>query len=483
MIGLWIQGHQYQYEIQTTINAFYPLQKIQKVESPISTGITVSSFFYDEKAVGEIYEKGQKKEEYIVERDEEKEVQENSEKKMTRRMVKSSIYYLLKKYTKDHLPWGMLTGIRPTKIVHELMAQGYLIAEIQKIIKRKYDVRDDKIILMVEVAKTERKIIEKNDPDEVSIYIGIPFCPTRCLYCSFTSFPIEQWKGSVDQYLKALEREMEAVSYKLRNRKIRSLYIGGGTPTSIDEEQLEQLMRSVQLNFGLDIDEITVEAGRPDTITFEKMMVLKNHGVHRVSINPQSMNELTLERIGRKHSAQDIVDSFHMAREAGIEQINMDVIIGLPGETIEDVRYTMKKISDLQPDNITVHAMAVKRASLLKIKNDEYSLLTRDEAEEMGRIAKKAAKRLGMEPYYLYRQKNMTGNLENIGYALPGKECIYNIEIMEEKESIIALGAGASTKLVDLSTNRIERIENVKNVEHYIRRIEEMIGRKSKIPY
>ncbi|MBQ7085756.1 MAG: coproporphyrinogen dehydrogenase HemZ, partial [Anaerotignum sp.] len=258
-----------------------------------------------------------------------------------------------------------------------------------------------------------------------------------------------------------------------------NIYIGGGTPTSLNEAQLERLLQKVEELFHPDETmEYTVEAGRPDTITREKLRLMKEYRVNRISINPQTMNDKTLMAVGRKHSVDDIRRVFREAREEGHENINMDLILGLPGENAEDVRNTMEEIMKLEPDNVTVHTLAVKRASRLREELDQHDMTTADTLEAMLDIAADYAEKMGMEPYYMYRQKNMVGNFENVGYCHPGKEGVYNVQIMEEKQTILAAGAGASTKTVDPETDRIERVFNVKSIEDYIGRIDEMIERK-----
>ena len=336
-----------------------------------------------------------------------------------------------------------------------------------------------KAALALKVAKAERKILEDNRPEEISLYIGIPFCPTRCLYCSFTAYPLHQYKNRVDEYLDAMFRELDWLAAYSRSFVMKNIYIGGGTPTSLDEAQLERLLQKVEELFHPDESmEYTVEAGRPDTITREKLRLLKEYGVNRISINPQTMNDKTLRAVGRKHTVEDIRRVFREAREEGHQNINMDLILGLPGEDAADVRNTMEEIMKLAPDNVTVHTLAVKRASRLREELAQHDMTTAQTLEEMLDISAEYAKKMGMEPYYMYRQKNMVGNFENVGYCHPGKEGIYNVQIMEEKQTILAAGAGASTKTIDPETDRIERVFNVKSIEDYIGRIEEMIERK-----
>ncbi len=312
------------------------------------------------------------------------------------------------------------------------------------------------------------------------MYIGIPFCPTTCLYCSFTSFPISQWKEP-QVYLDALFHEMKATAERMKGKVLDTVYFGGGTPTSLKADSLDWLLSKLEDIFDLsNVRELTVEAGRPDSITREKLAVLKKHGVTRISINPQTMNQRTLDFIGRRHTVEQVKECFYMARQMGFDNINMDLIVGLPEEGMEDVRHTMEEIFSLNPDSITVHSLAVKRAARLNTMKEIYKNLKITNTQEMIDLTAEYAVRMGMEPYYLYRQKNMAGNFENVGYAKEGKACLYNILIMEEKQTIVACGAGSTSKRV-YPNGRIERCENVKEVALYIEKIDEMIERKRKL--
>jgi len=398
-----------------------------------------------------------------------------------RKQIKRHVYLALAKCTGRELPWGMLTGIRPAKIVREFLEEGKGEEEILNTLAQFYRLSEDKARLAYNVAQTERKIINRAGKDMVSVYIGIPFCPSRCLYCSFTSNPIDKCSHLVDRYLDALKTEIHGVQKIIEKNsyRIQSLYIGGGTPTSIDAASLAGLLEYINNTFDMSlVEEFTLEAGRPDSINREKLEVSKDNGVNRISINPQTMNNRTLEIIGRSHTAEDIIEAFGLAREAGFDNINMDIIVGLPGENLSMFENTLKEIGKLNPESLTVHTMAIKRASRLNEHRSEYSFISGEEAEQMVNMAREFAGSVGMHPYYLYRQKNILGNLENIGYCKPGHESVYNIQIMEEKQTIIAIGAGAVTKVVYPADNRIERAFNVKNIEEYINRLDEMIERK-----
>lgn len=396
------------------------------------------------------------------------------------------LYDLLAEVTGQRLPWGTLVGIRPTKIAMKLLEDGNSPEETAKHLREVYFVSEKKIDLSLEIAERERKILKKIDYKRgYSLYIGIPFCPGTCLYCSFTSYPLAAWKKQVDSYLAALEKEIDYVAERFRDRPLNSIYIGGGTPTTLEPEQLDRLIRKINQSFSLEpCLEFTVEAGRPDSITEEKLLALRENGITRISVNPQTMKQETLAIIGRQHTVQQTIDSFYLARRLGFTDINMDLIMGLPGETLEDVRHTMEVLSELKPDNVTIHSLAVKRAARLNIFKDYYKDMGMVNTQEHMELCENYCRKMGLFPYYLYRQKGMTGNLENVGYAAEGKAGVYNILIMEEKQTILALGAGAVTKLVLPDRNkdgsqRIERVENVKDVKNYLERTGEMIQRKA----
>ncbi len=401
----------------------------------------------------------------------------------TKNQIKRRLYVLLMSQTGKQLPWGTLTGIRPTKIAMTKLAAGDVPEEIFTHMKETYFTSDEKIRLSIEIAQRERELLSAIDyKDGYSLYIGIPFCPTTCLYCSFTSYPIGRWKNRTGEYLEAVYREMDYVAEKKRGCTLDTVYFGGGTPTSLSAEDLDALITRLKQTFDFStVQEFTVEAGRPDSITREKLEVLKRHGVGRISINPQTMKQETLNLIGRHHTVEDVKDRFRLAREVGFDNINMDLIIGLPEEELEDVRATMEAVKELAPDSVTVHSLAIKRAARLNTMKEVYKDLKITNTQEMIDLTAQYAREMGLEPYYLYRQKNMAGNFENVGYAAPGKACIYNVLIMEEQQTIIGCGAGTTTKRLFAEENRIERAENVKDVEQYISRIDEMIERKERL--
>lgn len=404
------------------------------------------------------------------------------DRKSVKNEAKRLVYDVMKQQTGKDLPWGTLTGIRPTKIPMSLYERKKPLTDdaVYDYMKNNYYVSDEKIDLSRDIAKREIRILRNIDyRDGYSLYIGIPFCPSTCLYCSFTSYNIDAYKKKVDEYVDSVIKEIDYVANTFKDKKLNTVYFGGGTPTTLTAVQLDKLITKVKDSFDFTyVQEFTVEAGRPDSITREKLQVLKKHGVSRISINPQTMKQETLDIIGRKHTVSQVIDAFNMAREEGFDNINMDFIVGLPNEGIEDVRYTMEETLKLNPDSITVHSLAIKRAARLNMFKDEYKELSIENNKEIMSLTAEYAKKMGMKPYYLYRQKNIAGNMENVGYAKEGCEGIYNILIMEEKQTIIALGAGSVTKYVYPDGERIERVDNVKNVDLYIERIDEMIERK-----
>lgn len=381
-------------------------------------------------------------------------------------------------------PWGILTGIRPAKIAMKLLTEGKTNDEIIAYFTGVCGTTAQKAALVLETARQELPVKQAMYPDGISLYIGIPFCPTRCLYCSFVTCGTRQAAKLIPDYLACLNKEIaHAGALTARSgKRIKTVYIGGGTPTTLNAEQLSVMLSQIRDCFDLSLcREFTVEAGRPDTVTADKLNVLRQHRVSRISINPQSMNEKTLHIIGRAHTPAQIRDAVALARSCGFDNINMDVIAGLPGETPDDFRHTMEEVEALSPENTTVHTMSVKRSSRLHEYLDQYTLSDADTVEEMVDFAYAYLKTQGKHPYYLYRQKHQLGNLENVGYAKQGCDSLYNIYIMEELQTILSLGCGGVTKTVDPVTDRIERIFNVKEPKDYIERIDEMLARKEHV--
>lgn len=404
---------------------------------------------------------------------------ENCDRSVIKNHLKRLIYTGLSKYTKKELPWGTLTGIRPTKIAMTLLEEGSNEEEIREYMKEVYLLSDEKLELAIDIAKREKALLDTiHYKDGYSIYIGIPFCPTTCLYCSFTSYPICSYKKRIGEYLEAVFKEIDFIADYYKDKIIDTIYVGGGTPTTLEAEELELLLNKITTTLDLsNLKEFTVEAGRADSITREKLVVLKKYNVDRISVNPQTMNQKTLDFIGRRHTVEQVLEAYKLAKEIGIPNINMDIILGLPGEEETEVSYTIDEIKKLNPDSLTVHSLAIKRASKLAEWIKENGMSALNNTDETMAIARDGAKDMGMVPYYLYRQKNMSGNFENVGYAREGRFGIYNILIMEEVQTIVAIGAGSVTKRV-FGDGRIERCDNVKDVALYIEKIDEMIERK-----
>lgn len=451
--------------------------------------------------------------------------------------LKRIVYSALSKRTGKTLPWGSLTGIRPTRLVRRRIESGMPEDQIVYDMKRCYFTSEEKTDLSIEIVKKERELINnlikykegyengKNtdgiNPEEYfyknksySLYVDIPFCPTRCLYCSFTSNAIGRDRSQVLDYLKTLEEEIRSCAEIMDGRIPDTVYIGGGTPTALLPDELDRLLLSLRQNFGTDRSfEFTVEAGRPDSVTAEKLEIMKRYNVTRISVNPQTMNSKTLDLIGRRHTPEQVTEAYDLARKLGFDNINMDIIIGLPGEGVRDVEKTIGELCKLNPDSLTIHSLAVKRASLLRERMTDgvcreegvypgmdkvgssghggsvpdgangvtglYGVSDMD-AQLMMETACRGARSLGMTPYYLYRQKNMSGNLENTGYAKNGKHGLYNILINEEVQDILALGAGGVSKRVDRGGNT-RRCANFKEVRDYISDPETQIRKKREL--
>ncbi len=474
MIHVYTNRENYQYDLHALLKSFYPEHDVR-----VYAAEAQEEHQDDEKQV--IIQLFNDSMNVILDIDVRKEYVHTykNDTDVIKKECKLSIYQDLCDYTGKTLPWGNLTGIRPTKLAMGMLAEGKEDAEIVAWLKAAHAVSDEKAQLSLDIARREKAILDRlHYEDGYSLYIGIPFCPTTCLYCSFTSYPIAVWRKRVDEYLQALFQEIDFVAETYKNKILDTVYIGGGTPTTLEAAELDRLLQYVRDKFDFrQVTEFTVEAGRADSITREKLDVLKKHGVTRISVNPQTMKDETLRYIGRQHTVAQVKDAFWLAREAGFDNINMDIILGLPGELESDVQNTIHEICKLNPDSLTVHSLAVKRASKLSQWIEENGIATLRNTDSTMDIAQKGAYALEMKPYYLYRQKNMSGNFENVGYAREGKYGIYNILIMEEKQTIVACGAGSISKRV-YPDGRIKRSENVKDVSQYIERIGEMIERK-----
>ena len=384
------------------------------------------------------------------------------------------------KIRKINFSWGVMCGIRPAKNARELRDEGFSEDEIRDIFKNVYEVSDEKTELALTVAENEKVLLENIGKNSISLYIGIPFCPTRCVYCSFVSTDIRTSGKYMNEFIDKLLVEIEKTAELVKKSGVyvENIYIGGGTPTTVSAVDFERIFEKL---YGLldmsRIVEFTVEAGRPDTIDKEKLSVLKKYGVNRISINPQSMNDKTLKKIGRSHSVEMIYDTYKMAKDIGFDIINMDLIAGLPDENPEDFMYSLNEVIKLNPENITVHSLCIKRAA--NYRHTENELTKSEDMNKMLSFTQKRMKEEGYLPYYMYRQKNSSGNLENVGYAKSGTMSTYNVNIMEEKQTIVALGGGGSSKVI--IGDRIERVFNFKDPLEYIRRFDEILTKKDEI--
>jgi len=496
---IWVKAPQIPYvnEIVELVKVFFPQKQIaafpdQDPES-IDTGMLLEAR-YEEKAgntefAAFLYDNGMQVCNHTNILSEDDVLPHTDEEKKTHRIIKNGIkgcvFDLLNKFTGKHPKWGALTGIRPVKLVQEMYDFGLDESVIRRQLYNIYKLLPEKADLLLQTADNQRPLLDNGENKEVSVYIHIPFCSSRCHYCSFPSDLIHRVSDKMRDYLECLEQELIVVMEALHSRGtiVDTIYIGGGTPTVLDHFHLEKLLKLVKEKIAdkNSIREYTIEAGRPDSLDERKLELLKEFGVTRLSINPQSMNQGTLDLIGRNHTVEDIIRVTHQARKLGFDCINMDVILALPGEGPEHMEHTMEQIAALNPENVTVHTLAVKRASAWKYTFDQYDADRQGLAEQMAQVCRKWIERMGMVPYYLYRQKYMLDHLENIGYALPGKECLYNIQFMDEKRDIWAFGAGASSKIYYPDEDRLVRIGNVKDLNTYLSRIEEMIEKKQKV--
>lgn len=406
------------------------------------------------------------------------------EKRTLKRAAKTVLFLLMRETLGRTPPWGSLTGIRPTRLIYEGMSRGMTMEEAEKWVMDEFFVSPEKASLLTEIVTMQKGIIDP-PKDTFDLYIGIPFCVTRCAYCSFASGEIGNGRLT-EPYVNALITEIRetAAFMKDMNLRLRAGYMGGGTPTSLSADQLSRILDAAMECFP-GAREWTVEAGRPDTIDKEKLRAIKERNVERISVNPQTFKDETLEIIGRRHTSVDTLSAFRLAREEGFDHINMDLIAALPGETYADFERTLETVTGLAPESITVHSLAIKRSSKLHeqltVQGTAHNQADCESADKMIRYARKTLTEGGWHPYYLYRQKYMAGNLENVGYARRGKACLYNIGNMEETAKVLALGAGAISKWIFPRERRIERAPNVKNIEEYISRVHEMTERKKKL--
>ena len=483
---LYLQGHDYQYAVEQILLVLFPEERPEYADTPFDGA---------ENACRSVLtvENGTASAETVIRRAG-RTVSAVSQipapdaadrlvyDRLLQRILKQSFYKAAVQLLPKRPDWGALTGIRPAKLASRALEEGLSEEETRERFLTEYFVSPQRTDLALEAAKAGLEIKQSLKPEELSLYIGIPFCPTRCAYCSFVSADVQRALKLVDPFLDALDREIDAVARLLpaAGAVIRSVYIGGGTPTTLTAPQLERLLSHIRSAFDLSrLSEFTVEAGRPDTITADKMEVLRRCGVDRVSVNPQSMEDEVLCAMGRAHTAEDIRTAYRIVRDSRLPAVTMDLIAGLPKDTAEGFRYTLDTVLDMDPENITVHTLALKKGSRLMM--ERQGLPSGEETARMLDYAWETLARAGYRPYYLYRQKYMSGALENIGWCKPGFEGLYNVCIMEELHSIVALGAGGSTKLTDPGTGKIVRITNPKYPYEYIGRIEAICREKEEI--
>ena len=466
-----VTGHSFRYESENVIRIFFPLEKLTIIdEKPDTQDDYIFTYLYENTIGCEVFISGkkEKREQSVLGKNE----------KEAELILAQLLYDILTSMTGLTPPWGILTGIRPSKLLRNLIDENGESEAVDYFRNQLY-VSDKKTQLTLSVAKMQDETIALSGDKSYSLYVSIPFCPTRCSYCSFVSHSVAQAKKLIPDYVKLLCRELEEISKIAKDLglKLETIYFGGGTPTSLDEQSLKAITDTVSANFNVpDVLEYTIEAGRPDTLNKEKLAVMKNAGVSRISVNPQTFNAQVLENIGRKHSPEMTVEAFNMARNAGFDNINMDFIAGLPGDTYESFRNSIDKAISLAPENITVHTLALKRAANIVTKGETDSVY--NETARMLDYSNSALYENGYFPYYMYRQSKTVGNNENVGWSKEGRECLYNIYMMEEIHTVLAAGGGAVTKLKNPFENKIERIFNFKYPYEYISRFDEQSERK-----
>ena len=406
---------------------------------------------------------------------------EAATEQLRRQILRQSFYRASLHFLQEKPSWGALSGVRPSKLVSRHLLAGGTRKSGDKLLREVYDVSEKRRELCLDAAEATVRAQKKLAPGDISLYVGIPFCPTRCVYCSFVSAAIEKSRHLLPQYLKALEQEIYSAAEGLKKnpRRIRTVYIGGGTPTTLNSEQMAWLLDTIHAAFDLkNCLEFTVEAGRPDTLDEEKLRVIKEHGATRISINPQTMEDDVLEIMGRSHDSAAILRAYEEAIKTGHKDINMDLIAGLPGDSVEGFQRTLDKVLSLKPTNITIHTLALKKAATLYYES-RTTLPSAAAVEEMLTCATAALRASGYVPYYLYRQKYMTGSFENVGWSRNGTDNLYNIYMMEELHSILSLGSGGITKIVE--GNKLERLANPKYPQEYIRNIDDIAKKKREV--
>ncbi len=477
-MNLCFINHTYRYELEKLVRIFLPFEKLAFFDSVQVDGNSAVTELCSDTAKATLYLNG---EVFSAQREIDAFAEDGSKENELKLAL--ALYDCFTKALNYVPQWGILTGVRPAKLYSRLVkANGSQSADsyFSDVLK----VSNKKLSLCKETFSIEEGITELSVSNSFSLYISIPFCPTRCAYCSFVSHSVEAAKKLIPQYIEALCKELEVTAEIAQRQKLKleTIYIGGGTPTAISAEELKKIMQTVCTNFDLsNLREYTVEAGRPDTITEEKLSVIKEFGATRISINPQTMNDSVLQAIGRRHTAKETVNAFKLARKIGFNNINMDLIAGLPTDTEESFMKTVADVLALDPESVTVHSLSIKRSSSLNINGDLPEAKTGKTASFMVDFAHDEFAKFGIYPYYMYRQSKTVGNLENVGYSKRGYECLYNVYIMDETHSILSCGASAVTKLREPNGSYIERIFNFKYPYEYIDRFDELISRKKAV--
>lgn len=479
MINIRLIGHHYEHDVFELVRVFFPDRPINIIREQRGSfhGLVIDSIYDEESRTATAILFENKEEISTVELgiDDFKCLKHLTNPEV--KIIKSAIYEALSTYTDKQMPWGIMTGIRPVKVAHNILKSGLEPQEQLDCFTKLFRVSEKNAKMMFEIAQRQKDYLDF-DPDSFSLYVNIPFCPTRCVYCSFPTVLFEKYKDFVADYVDKLVEEIQLTKLLIKDRKLSTVYIGGGTPSSIPVKELQRIIQTIKQTFGEPVSgEFTVECGRADTITTPLIRMLASNGVNRISINPQSLVDETLKKIGRNHTENEVFEAYNLAKRLGIQIINMDLIVGLPGEDEGHIKTTLQKINKLDPENLTIHTLSLKKGSDLFRKN-EFELKEENTIRNMLDITEEFAKDNDYEPYYLYRQKNILGNFENIGYSKPGFECIYNIISMEEAQTIIGVGMGAVSKMYFPKEDRLERIANFKSIEEYINRFHEQIRRK-----
>lgn len=470
-----VKNHPYRYDMENISTIFFPYEKIRIFENscdetdPVTVITEIRDYVLSVDAT--VYDKHKKE---SVSADCETDMQN---------ALSVLLYHVLSEILEIRYPWGLLYGVRPARRMHAL-TDSLSEEEAKRVFREKYLVNHEKTELAVSVMHSENKIIALSDCKSFSLYISIPFCPTRCSYCSFVSHAIENTVKLIDPYVDLLIREIEetAVYARLLGLRLETVYFGGGTPTTLSAKNLSRLFEAIEKNFDLStVREYTVEAGRPDTVTKDKLLTLKSAGVSRISINPQSFNDAVLKTIGRQHTSSQTVSAFELARNCGFDNINMDFIAGLPGDTLESFEKSLCKGISLNAESITVHTLSLKSGAYMATRESAFDSSPKKIVASMVDFSSKQLTKHHYHPYYMYRQGKSLGNLENVGWCKNGYDCLYNVFMMDETHTVLAVGAGAVIKLKDPKSGKIERVYNYKYPYEYIDRFDEILKRKQSI--